>query len=264
MGTFLLRLRMLFITALCGLLLTSRAASDPHQPPAEVSKTHHGLSIALHAQADYKKHGWVAGSEVTTTGLSLAMERSPLVNSTYRFSPFNYGKINEVRFDLVVVEGYIGTVPRFIYHLRKANPGIVVVHWCLDTFPSFEKILALDVDAFLTNSRELNQVIFPSHGFQSWELLFAADTSVFRPNPDPSSEYAGVDIVYVGQVREESGRGGLYQPFDPLLTRLSLSLALAYLVITSEKAFKADATGDGGVLRLGPVQLCHLRERLGL
>ena len=133
MGSSPLPLRLLVLTLLSTLLFLP-AASDPHSPPTP-SESHHRLNIALHAQADYKTHGWVAGSEITTTGLSRAMERSPLVNSTYRFSPFNYKEINEVRFDLAVVEGYIGTVPRFIYHLRKANPGIVVVHWCLDTFP---------------------------------------------------------------------------------------------------------------------------------
>lgn len=52
----------------------------------------------------------------------------------------------------MVIEGYIGTVPRFIHEVRRVSPGVRVLHYCLDTYPDLALIKALDVDGFLTNS----------------------------------------------------------------------------------------------------------------
>ena len=55
----------------------------------------------------------------------------------------------------VIIEGYIGTVPRFIHEVRQVNPKVKVLHYCLDTYPALHLIKALDVDAYLTNSWKL-------------------------------------------------------------------------------------------------------------
>jgi hypothetical protein len=60
---------------------------------------------------------------------------------------------------LVVIEGWYGRVPSFIASIRRRNPFAVVVYICLDTYPSPLRFLRVDADAFITNSRQMQQVL---------------------------------------------------------------------------------------------------------
>lgn len=83
------------------------------------------LHVALHAQSRYTRHGWVAGSEVssntprntqglldcpstsdlvlqiTTRGLERAFARHPQVASVKVFAPFSYEGLHATAWDLV-------------------------------------------------------------------------------------------------------------------------------------------------------------------
>ncbi|GMH76674.1 hypothetical protein TrLO_g9464 [Triparma laevis f. longispina] len=155
------------------------------------------LQIALHSQSQFSTHGWVSGSEITTLGLGTSLSKFKNVNVTY-LSTFNYGGLPEGGVDFLIVEGYIGTLPRLISHLRHKNPNLIVTHWCLDTFPTFPSILSLDVNFFLTNSEYLSDDILPTYGFNSYFLELASSTTQFNPNLK-SEEYEHIDVVYVGQ-----------------------------------------------------------------
>ena len=71
------------------------------------------------------------------------------------FAPFVYASLNAHRWDLVIIEGWIGPVPQFINEMRQINPEVVVIHYCLDTYPDLKKTLELDVDGWFTNSDQL-------------------------------------------------------------------------------------------------------------
>jgi hypothetical protein len=127
------------------------------------------------------------------------------VNKVSVFSPFNYDGL-DIEFDIVLIEGYTGTLPRFIHAVRAANPAVVVLHYLLDLYPHADQIMDLDVDAYLTNSK-LIEARVESHGFRSLWVPLAVDTMVFREgvpedNNDNNGEglkYNGIDLVYVGQ-----------------------------------------------------------------
>lgn len=87
------------------------------------------LHVALHAQSRYTRHGWVAGSEVsshppritqgpphcsstsvfvlqiTTRGLERAFARHPQVASVKVFAPFSYEGLHATAWDLVRPSG---------------------------------------------------------------------------------------------------------------------------------------------------------------
>ena len=202
----------------------------------ESSKTY---NIALHAQSHSPSHGWVAGSEITTLGLRSALlshyRQQDIPINVDIFAPFSYASLKEVSYDLVIIEGYIGTVPNFIQAIRRINPDVVVLHYMLDTYPSVESILSLDVDGFLTNSLAIasrrpnfdNFVTGSEHGGGDYHsrqgkvasegnfmfVPLAVDTVNFRPlnmkinessegNNDYSgidNKYSDIDVVYLGQ-----------------------------------------------------------------
>ena len=104
------------------------------------------LNIALHAQSNFAMHGFVAGSEITTAGLRRAFRRRNAAASRAAggdgdegvvkvFAPFSYAGLTTsvARWDLAIVEGWTGPVPRFIASVRRHSPGCVVLYWCLDT-----------------------------------------------------------------------------------------------------------------------------------
>ncbi|CAN0061897.1 unnamed protein product, partial [Pylaiella littoralis] len=113
------------------------------------------INVALHSQSAYARHGWVAGSEVTTDGLRRAFEALHCVRICQVFAPFSYDGHSDRTWDLVIVEGYTGSVPAFIHEVRAGNDEVVVLFYLLDTYPSLSVVGNLDVDAFLTNSRAL-------------------------------------------------------------------------------------------------------------
>eukprot|EP00903_Cladosiphon_okamuranus_P017925 g16495.t2 len=162
-----------------------------------------GVNIALHAQSNYAKHGWVAGSEITTRGLQRAFEALDRVQTCQVFAPFSYDRLSSRKWDLVVIEGYTATVPAFIHEVRAANENVVVLFFCLDTYPSLSVVGTLDVDAFLTNSRVLLpslQQIAPASAL----LHLAADPTVMlEGSVDPRYED---NVVYLGQFKNTKHR----------------------------------------------------------
>ncbi|GMH49292.1 hypothetical protein TrRE_jg2650 [Triparma retinervis] len=139
------------------------------------------LNISLHAQSKYTDNGWVAGSEVTTAGMKAIFGSHPSVNSVSVFSPFNYAGLG-ASFDLVITEGYTGTLPRFIHSIRASNPSAIVLHYLLDLYPHADLIMDLDVDGYLTNSASVESRV-ASHGFRSLFVPLAVDTKAFGASP---------------------------------------------------------------------------------
>ena len=114
-----------------------------------------GLAIALHAQSKSSLHGWVAGSEVTTRGLRRALLRRGDVAIVEILAPFAYEAATSRSWDILLVEGFSGPVATLVRIVRRLNGNVVIIHWCLDTYPSLPTIAAVDADGFLTNSRLL-------------------------------------------------------------------------------------------------------------
>lgn len=75
----------------------------------------------------------------------------------------------------MITEGFSGTVPRFIHEVRRRNPEVKVFHFCLDTYPSMDVILRLDVDGFLTNSWKLLPELVSLEIFNAMIKCIAAD-----------------------------------------------------------------------------------------
>eukprot|EP00752_Nemacystus_decipiens_P008217 g7347.t1 len=119
------------------------------------------------------------------------------------FAPFSYDGLSSRKWDLVVIEGFMGTVPAFIHEVRAANEKAVVMFFCLDTYPSMSALLSLDVDAFLTNS----QVLLPSLrqiAPASSLLHLAADPEAMLKGPvDPRYDD---NVVYLGQFKDTKHR----------------------------------------------------------
>ena len=114
-----------------------------------------GLAIALHAQSKSSLHGWVAGSEVTTRGLRRALLRRGDVAFVEILAPFAYEAATSRLWDILLVEGFSGPVATLVRIVRRLHGNVVIIHWCLDTYPSLPTIAAIDADGFLTNSRLL-------------------------------------------------------------------------------------------------------------
>lgn len=56
------------------------------------------LNIALHAQSNSELHGFVAGSEVTTAGLGVALRALPEVGLVSVFAPHAYSNLHKTRY----------------------------------------------------------------------------------------------------------------------------------------------------------------------
>lgn len=90
-----------------------------------------------------------------------ALRRHPQVEVAEVFAPFAYdGLFTTHIWDVLFIEGWTGSLSSVIRKLRNApnrqhSPPLIVLHWCLDTYPDLNTILKLDVDGFATNSRVL-------------------------------------------------------------------------------------------------------------
>jgi hypothetical protein len=183
-----------------------------------------GLSIALHAQRLFSRHSVVAGSEVTCRGMRAALEALPSVGHVSLFGPFDYAGLASRRYDVVIIEGYVASVPAFIAAARALNPDVVVMYLVLDTYPTALAAMRIDADGFLTNSRVLvctrarrragdvshhhRVVVAQAESLSSLLptqfMLLAADPQVMRPGRGggvPSHE-----VVYVGQMSIHKAR----------------------------------------------------------
>ena len=56
------------------------------------------------------------------------------------------------------------------------SSSLIVLHWCLDTYPTLQTITSLDVDGYLTNSRALVGVL--GHVAPTTYMPLAADPMV--------------------------------------------------------------------------------------
>lgn len=154
------------------------------------------INIALHSQAKYEEHGWVAGSEVTTAGIKNAFQNLNvgIIDHVQIFAPFSYVGLNDTKWDFAVIEGYTGSVPTFIRRLRSINSNVLIIHYCLDTYPTLKHILNLDVNGFFTNSKvllpKLNKLAPTQY------IPLAADPNVMRPIKK-STKYNHT-VVYLG------------------------------------------------------------------
>lgn len=177
----------------------------------------------------------MAGSEITTAGLLAALRRSPEVARAEVFAPFAYGGLYAVAWDLLIIEGWTGPVPRVIQSLRAhklratssgrgvlagAGAPLVVLHWCLDTYPTLAAVQALDVDGYLTNSRKLLPVLGRG-GVPTLYLPLAADVQAMAPVAT-RPEYAH-PVVYLGQASLTKHRCAT--PAHPKAYSLNLTLS---------------------------------------
>ena len=124
------------------------------------------------------------------------------------FAPFAYQGLltSGVSWDVLLIEGWTGPVPTVISTVRKSFPGIVVLYWCLDTYPSLEIVTRLDVDGFITNSRHL--VTSLGRLAPTLYLPLAADPRVMAPAGLSGAlrpEYAH-PVVYLGQASHSKHR----------------------------------------------------------
>ena len=114
------------------------------------------INVALHAQAPPTPGGYVVGSVMTTNGLKKALLRTGRVREARSFYPFHYHFVNNQTWDLLIIEGWFESSAAVIHEFRRHSPRIVVFYWCLDPlFPGLSSIASLDVDGYLTNSREV-------------------------------------------------------------------------------------------------------------
>ena len=85
-----------------------------------------------------------------------AFSARPEISSVQIFYPFHYSGFSDTHWHLVLIEGWFPSIHTFIALARVNNPQVVVLFYCLDpAYPGMERVLALDVDGFLTNSRGL-------------------------------------------------------------------------------------------------------------
>ena len=123
------------------------------------------------------------GSSGSTSASSSALHQAGAVavGRVQVFAPFSYGGLAEgCPWDLVVSEGWSHTLPEFYHRVRLCSPDVVIAHWCLDTYPKLERVEALEVDAFFTNSWAMMPrlaSLVPAVHF----LELAADPEVMRP-----------------------------------------------------------------------------------
>jgi hypothetical protein len=132
-----------------------------------------------------------------------ALRHNPSVARAEVFAPFAYQGLSSVDWDLLIIEGWTGPIDTVIHTLRSARrhrsptkPPLLVLHWCLDTFPDLETITALDVDGFLTNSRALLPLL--GKIAPTLYLPLAADLKTMAPTSKPDPAYAH-PVVYLGQ-----------------------------------------------------------------
>ena len=120
------------------------------------------------------------------------------------FAPFAYDGLltSGVRWDVLLIEGWTGPVPKVISALRAASRRVVVLHWCLDTYPDLATVTALDVDGFITNSRSLVATL--GRLAPTLFLPLAADPSVMVP-VQKRVEYDH-PVVYLGQASHTKHR----------------------------------------------------------
>lgn len=72
------------------------------------------INIALHAQASPNSGDKIVGSVVTTDGLRAAFAERFDIDRSEVFYPFEYHNFNEVRWDLLIIEGWYDAITHLI------------------------------------------------------------------------------------------------------------------------------------------------------
>lgn len=62
------------------------------------------INVALHAQSNFSKHGFVAGSEITTAGIAAALRDMSSVGTVKTFAPFSYAGLFDERYVCAAAE----------------------------------------------------------------------------------------------------------------------------------------------------------------
>lgn len=163
-----------------------------------ISNSSHGkntLNIALHAQVA-PEGGSIVGSVLTTDGLKAALDLRAEASFIKIFYPYSYAGFFEVRWNLIIIEGWFLMIHEFIQIVRSHSPGVVVLYFCLDpTFPDMNRIRSFDVDGYLTNSRELQRHLMERTGIPTEFIMLAADPSMMQLNSSIPKMWGA---VYVG------------------------------------------------------------------
>ncbi len=111
------------------------------------------------------------------TGMRTAFSARHDVSSVQIFYPFHYSGFTDTHWHLCLIEGWFPSVHTFIAMARANNPQLVVLFYCLDpSYPGMSRVQALDVNGFLTNSRELLKVLQETR--PTIYVPLAADTEV--------------------------------------------------------------------------------------
>jgi hypothetical protein len=168
------------------------------------------LKIALHAQVA-PEGGSIVGSVLTTDGLKAALDLRAEASFVKIFYPYSYTGFFEVRWDLIVIEGWFLMIHEFIQIVRSHSPGVVVLYFCLDpTFPDMNRIRSFDVDGYLTNSRELQKHLIEYTGIPTEFVMLAADPFMMQLNSSVPKKWGA---VYVGA-------GGNMLQYKPKLLKM--------------------------------------------
>lgn len=172
------------------------------------------LHVALHAQAP-PSSSQVVGSVITTHGLAQAFNKSIHI-SAHVFYPYSYLDFDRYPWDLVIIEGWFPSIRDFIWRCRNQSPQVIVLFYCLDpSYPPLYVTKSLDVDGYLTNSRQLATEALSSIAPTIY-LPLAADPLIMRPQDTPKL----YDMVYIGA-------GGEMLKSKPMLYEILLQASSA-------------------------------------
>lgn len=151
------------------------------------------FNVALHAQVAPTNK--IVGSVITTNGLRSAFKDRVDVDKVSIFYPFSYHNFLTTNWDLVLIEGWFPSIHTFIQLARDHCKSCTVVFICLDhIYPGLNIVTSLDVDGYLTNSKQLLPILSEYNPVQF--MLLAADSTKFHPISDVLSRPYGA--VYVG------------------------------------------------------------------
>lgn len=110
------------------------------------------------------------------------------------FYPSEYLTFFEVKWDLIVIEGWFPLIHEFIQLSRSFSPKCVIIYYLLDPiYPGIIEIRNMDVDGFLTNSKVVETEMSSDYFIQY--IALAADSNNLKPLPNIERQFGA---VYVG------------------------------------------------------------------
>ena len=178
------------------------------------------LSIALHAQVSpfdgtkgAQQNSNIVGSVITTAGMRDALLKRIEIDVVRVFYTASYRGYLDIKWDLVLIEGWFPSLKDFITLSRNKFNGVKIVFYCLDpSYPGIDIISKFDFDAILTNSKTLSQ--HPT--LYNWDvqkrigfMMLAADVDIMTPNNSIPRDWGAVYIGAGGNMLEYKPK--LYQ-----------------------------------------------------